>query len=114
MQNQRSLNHFNISHITFLAKNKQKRLSLDVISREFKDLYDSPPLQPRFYLIHPQHFPQTYPALRGPQKSSRINLYSLLNRPAFRGWLFLLGLQKKRLYIIDYQYAPKMASADPL
>ena len=82
MQNQRSLNHFNISHIAFLANNKQKRLSLDVISREFKDLYDSPPLQLRFYLIHPQHFPQTYPALRGPQKSSRIYLYSLLLKNA--------------------------------
>ena len=88
MQNQRSLNHFNISHIAFLAKNKQKRLSLDVISREFKDLYDSPPLQPRFYLIHPQHFPQTYPALRGPQKSSRIYLYSLLNEGKIE-WFFL-------------------------
>ena len=90
MQNQRSLNHFNISHIAFWAKNKQKRLSLDVISREFKDLYDSPPLQPRFYLIHPQHFPQTYPALRGPQKSSRFYLCSLLQKAlAIAGAFFL-------------------------
>ena len=87
MQNQRSLNHFNISHIAFLAKNKQKRLSLDVISREFKDLYDSPPLQTRLYLIHPQHFAQTYPASQGPQKSSRIYLCSLLNKSAITAGL---------------------------
>ena len=58
---------------------------------EFKDLHDSPSLQPRFYLIHPQHFAQVYPALEDHQKSSRIYLCSLLNRKrSFAGSLLFV------------------------
>ena len=69
--------HLNISRIAFGATVQKNSLRLDGFSMEFKVIYDSPPLPTRFYLVHPQHFPQTYLASEDPQKSSRIYLCSL-------------------------------------
>ena len=115
MQNQRSLNHFNISHIAFLAKNKQKRLSLDVISRELIDLHDSHLLPTRFYSIHLQHFAQTYPASQGPQKSSRIYLCSLHSKPAFRAGFFgCLSQPRGSAPTILQQHSNQMLTKQPV
>ena len=73
---------FKINNIAISVIERKKLLKLDDFSREFKDLFDSPLLPIRFYLIHPQHFVQIYPASQGPQKSSRFYLCSLLLKNA--------------------------------